>query len=144
MGAAILVGVDCSECGDRAVAFAVEQARKSGAKLYVTHVIEWSPYSFSTVQENAVRHKRREEEIQRAHDEIVDPVVARLKSEDLDVHGLVHHGHVADTLNSLAKSNGVGNIIVGRQGTSKLKAHVFGSVGSRLVQIADCAVTVVP
>jgi len=144
MGAAIMVGVDCSECGDRAVKFAAELARTSNSRLYVAHVIEWSPYSFSTVQENAERHKRREEEIHRAHQEIVDPVVTRLNSEGLDVEGLVHHGHVADTLNSLAKSAGVMNIVVGRQGASKLKAHVFGSVGSRLVQSADCAVTVVP
>lgn len=144
MAGALLVGVDCSECGDRAIRFAAELARTSAAHLYVAHVIEWSPYSFSTVQENAERHKRREEEIQRAHSEIIDPVVAGLKMEGLDVEGLVHHGHVADTLNALAKSNGVINIIVGRQGTSKLKAHVFGSVGSRLVQSADCAVTVVP
>ncbi len=144
MGAAIMVGVDCSECGDRAVEFAAGLARTSGSRLFVAHVIEWSPYSFSTVQENAERHKRREEEIHRAHKEIVDPVVARLKSEGLDVEGLVHHGHVADTLNALAKSNDVMNIVVGRQGDSKLKAHVFGSVGSRLVQSADCAVTVVP
>lgn len=144
MGAAIMVGVDCSECGDRAVEFAAGLARKSNARLYVAHVIEWSPYSFSTVQENAERHKRREEEIHRAHKEIIGPVVAKLKSEGLDVEGLVHHGHVADTLNALANSNGVTNIVVGRQGASKLKAHVFGSVGSRLVQSADCAVTVVP
>ena len=94
--------------------------------------------------ENAERHQRREEEIQRAHSEIVDPIVDRLKAEGLDAEGLVRHGHVADTLNSLAKSKGVVNIILGRQGTSKLKAHVFGSVGSRLVQSAECAVTVVP
>jgi len=144
MGAAIMVGIDCSECGDRAVEFAAGLARTTSARLYVAHVIEWSPYSFSTVQENAERHKRREEEIHRAHKEIIDPVVARLKSEGLDVEGLVHHGHVADTLNALAKTNGVTNIVVGRQGASKLKAHVFGSVGSRLVQSADCAVTVVP
>jgi nucleotide-binding universal stress UspA family protein len=67
-----------------------------------------------------------------------------LKAEGLNAEGLVRHGHVADTLNSLAGENGVTNIILGRQGTSKLKAHVFGSVGSRLVQVANCAVTVVP
>jgi len=126
------------------VGFAAGLARTTNARLYVAHVIEWSPYSFSTVQENAERHKRREEEIHRAHNDIVDPIVARLKSEGLDVEGLVHHGHVADTLNALANSNGVANLVVGRQGMSKLKAHVFGSVGSRLVQSAECAVTVVP
>ena len=144
MSSALMVGVDCSECGQRAVEYAAAQARTSNARLYVAHVIEWSPYSFSTVQENAERHKRREEEIQRAHSEIVDPIVERLKTAGLDVEGLVHHGHVADTLNELAKSRGVNNIILGRQGSATFKAHVFGSVGSRLVQSAECAVTVVP
>ena len=144
MNSALMVGVDCSECGERAVKYAAEQALKSDSRLYVTHVIEWSPYSFSTVQENAERHKRREEEIKRAHSEIVGPIVDRLKSEGVDAEGLVHHGNVPDTLNRLAKSKNVNNIILGRQGTSMLKAHVFGSVGSRLVQSADCAVTVVP
>lgn len=144
MAVVLMVAVDCSECGERAIEYAVEHARESGARLYVTHIIEWSRFSFSTVEENAERHKRREEELQRAHSEIVDPIVDRLKAEGLDVEGLVRHGHVADTLNALAKSKGVSNIILGRQGASKLKSHVFGSVGSRLVQSADCAVTVVP
>jgi len=144
MSSVLMVGVDGSDCGERAVEFAARRAKNSGARLFITYIIEWSPFTFSTAMENAERHQRREEEIQRAHSEIVDPIVDRLKAEGLDVEGLVRHGHVADTLNSLAKSKGVVNIILGRQGTSKLKSHVFGSVGSRLVQSAECAVTVVP
>ncbi len=34
--------------------------------------------------------------------------------------------------------------LVGRQGSSRLRAHLFGSVASTLVQIADRPVTVVP
>jgi nucleotide-binding universal stress UspA family protein len=144
MSTVLMVAVDCSECGSRAVEYAVERAKITGARLYVAHVIEWSQFSFSTVEENMERHKRREEELERARTEIVGPIVARLRAEGIDTEGLVRHGHVADTLIDLAEANGVSNIIVGRQGTSKLKAHVFGSVGSRLVQSADCAVTVVP
>jgi nucleotide-binding universal stress UspA family protein len=144
MSSVLMVGVDCSECGERAIEYAAGQARKSKAKLLIAHVIEWSPFTFSTVEENAERHKRREEEIQRAHSEIIDPIIERLKSEGLDVSGLVRHGHVADTLNRLAKENDVTNIILGRNGKSKLKKQVFGSVGSHLVQAAECAVTVVP
>ena len=144
MSSGLMVGVDGRKCGDRAVEFATRRAKNSGARLYITYIIEWSQFTFSTAMENAERHQRREEEIQRAHSEIVDPIVDRLRAEGLDAEGLVRHGHVADTLNSLAKSKGVVNIIVGRQGASKLKAHVFGSVGSRLVQSAECAVTVVP
>jgi nucleotide-binding universal stress UspA family protein len=144
MSSVLMVAVDSSECGNRAIEYAAEHARKSNARLYVAHVIEWSQFTFSTALENAERHQRREEELERAHSQVIDPVVDRLKSEGLDVEGLVRHGHVADTLNVLAKEKGVTNIILGRQGTSKLKDHVFGSVGSRLVQSADCAVTVVP
>ena len=144
MSSVLMVAVDCSECAERAIDYAVKQAKESGAKIYIAHVIEWSQFTFSTAMENAERHKRREEELERAHSEIINPIVNRLEAEGLDVEGLVRHGHVADTLNALAKSKSVSNIILGRQGTSKLKAHVFGSVGSRLVQSADCAVTVVP
>ena len=144
MSLVFMVGVDGSKCGGRAVEYAAEQARNSKARLYIAYVIEWSRFSFSTVEENMQRHKRREEELKRAHSEIIDPIVDRLKSEGLDVEGLVRHGNVADTLHTLAVENGVTNIILGRQGTSKLKAHVFGSVGSNLVQSAECAVTVVP
>lgn len=144
MSLKLMVAVDCSECAERAIEYAVKQAKESGAHLYIAHIIEWSQFSFSTALENAERHKRREEELERAHSEIIGPIVERLKAEGLDVEGLVRHGHVADTLNALAKSKGVSNIILGRQGASRLKSHVFGSVGSRLVQSADCAVTVVP
>jgi nucleotide-binding universal stress UspA family protein len=144
MSSVLMVGVDCSACGDRAIEYAERHAKRASAHLYVAHVIEWSPFTFSTVEENAERHKRREEEIQRAHIEVIDPVVSRLKGAGIEVTGLVRHGHVAETLNTLAGEHDVTNIIIGRQGTSMLKAHVFGSVGSRLVQVADCAVTVVP
>lgn len=144
MSVVLMVGIDCSECGDRAVGYAIQQARLTNARLIIAHIIEWSQFSFSTVEENAQRHKRREEELQRANREIIDPIVARLQAEGLEVQGLVRHGHVANTLHKLAQENGVTNIILGRNGKSMFKKHVFGSVGAHLVQSADCAVTVVP
>jgi len=144
MSSVLMVGVDCSACSNRAIEYAERHAKRANAHLYVTHVIEWSQFTFSTVEENAERHKHRDEEIQRAHTEVIDPIVSRLKDAGIEVTGLVRHGHVAETLNALAGEHEVTNIIIGRQGTSMLKAHVFGSVGSRLVQVADCAVTVVP
>ena len=119
MSSDLMVAVDCSECGERAIEYAIAQAKASGVRLYVAHVIEWSRYSFSTPMENEERHKRREEELQRAYSEIIDPIVARLKEKGLDAKGLVRHGHVADTLNSLAKSNGVTNIVLGPPGHFK-------------------------
>ena len=144
MSSVLMVGIDCSECGKRAIEYAIDLAKRSDAKLLVAHIIEWSPGACSTVEENFERHKRREEELKRAHSEVIDPVVNRLKAEGLNAEGLIRHGNVADTLHELAMENDVTNIILGRQGTSKLKAHVFGSVGSHLVQMAEIPVTVVP
>ena len=144
MSLVFLVGVDCSNCGGRALKYAADRASVKGAKLIVAHVIEWSPFSFSTPQENEERHKRREEEIQRAQTEIVEPIVSSLRQEGIDAEGIVRHGHAAETLAALAKENDVTNIVVGRQGSSKLRAHLFGSVASTLVQVSDRPVTVVP
>lgn len=140
----LLVGMDCSTCGERALDYATAWARSAGASIVVVHVIEWSPYSFNTPMENEQRHKRREAELERAHAEIVDPVVKRLKEQGIEAEGLIRHGHPADTLNQLAAETGATNIVVGRTGTSRLKSHLFGSVPSTLVQVAEVPVTVVP
>jgi nucleotide-binding universal stress UspA family protein len=94
--------------------------------------------------ENEVRHKRREAELAKAHAEIVDPVVSELRAQGIDAQGLIRHGHPAETLNQLASEVGATNVIVGRKGASSIKTHLFGSVPSMLVQIAEQAVTVVP
>lgn len=144
MSTVLMVGVDGSDCSKRAVEHVLGHARPANAKVFVAHVIEWSRYSFSTAAENEQRSKRREEEIERANKDIVDPVVRYLREQGVDAVGLVRHGHVSDTLRALAREHKVSSITVGRQGSAGLKSYVFGSVGARLVQVAECPVTVVP
>lgn len=68
----LLVGLDGHSSGDRALAYGEEMAKLIGAcELLVVFVIEWSPYSFQTPEENAQRHKRREEEISTAKERVV-------------------------------------------------------------------------
>ena len=140
----LLVGTDCSECSHRAVDYAAEWARIANVHLYVVHVIQWSPFTFNTHQENEERHKRREDELERAHSQIIDPIVADLRSKGVDAEGVVRHGHPAETLSVLANELEATNIIIGRKGESLFKAKLFGSVASTLVQISDHPVTVIP
>lgn len=144
MGQTLLVGIDSSACCQRSVEYAAELASAAKARLIVLHVIEWSPYSFSTAAENEVRHKRREDELARAQTSLIDPVVEQLRAKGLEVEGMVRHGHPANTLNEVAVEKSASNIVIGRKGSSTLKAQLFGSVPSTLVQIADIPVTVVP
>ena len=144
MNKVLLVGVDCSGCSDRALDYAAKRAEQSKLQLIVAHVIEWSPFSFNTPQENEIRHKRREDELERAHNEIVDPVVSDLRKQGLYARGVIRHGHPAETLNELAQEFGATNIIIGKTGSSRIKTQLFGSVANTLVQISELPVTVVP
>ena len=139
-----LLAVDGSPGSAKALDFATERAKRGSAKVIVAYVIEWSPYSFNTPEENAERHKRREEELDRATQSVVEPDVAKLKKSGLDVESEVRHGHPAETLIELAEKHDVSQIFIGRRGGSGLKTLLFGSVAANLVQTSPVPVTVVP
>ena len=140
----LLVGTDGSECSIRSVEYASKWAKVANSHLYVAHVIHWSPYSFSTPAENEERHKRKEQELERAQSHIIDPIVTDLRGKGVDAEGVIRHGHPAETLSELANELDATNIIIGRKGQSLIRAKLFGSIASTLVQISDHPVTVVP
>lgn len=144
MSNTILVGYDDSEGGQRAVDSAADLARAKGLQLVVAYVIEWSPYTFHTVQELEQRHKRREEELTIAREKVLQPVLDRLTAESTDVVGEIRHGHPAETLVTIAQEKHASHIFIGRRGVSKVQSMLFGSVSGSLVQIAHVPVTVVP
>ncbi len=139
-----MVGIDGSESSRRAVEYAVSQAKSSNARLVLTYVIEWSPYTFNTPEENEERHKRREEELETAHERVLDPMMKSLESEGIKAAGFVRHGQVANVLLKIGKEQNAGQIIVGRTGESTISSLLFGSVTAKLIQLADVPVIIVP
>ena len=140
----IVVGLDGSEAGARALAFAQAQAKQIGdCSITVCFVIEWSPFTFQTKEENEQRHMRREQELQRAHDVVLDPAVAEAKASGVEVEGIVRHGDVADILEGVDKKRGAIQIVVGRVGERGLK-RLFGGVTGRLGAGSSVPVTIIP
>ena len=139
-----LVAVDGSPGSQNAIDFATVRAKKGGAKVIIAYVIEWSPYSFNTPEENEMRHKRREEEIEKATSTIVEPVAEALRSKGIEVDTVVRHGNPARTVAELAVSYEAAQIFIGRTGEAGLKTMIFGSVVANLVQTSTVPVTVVP
>jgi nucleotide-binding universal stress UspA family protein len=144
MSEPILVGIDGTEENRRAVAYAMQEAKRSNARLILAYVIKWSPYTFNTPEENEERHKRREEELKIVHERVMDPMLASLASEGLEITGIVRHGQVADSLIYIAKKHGVTQIVVGRIGEKSVKTLIFGSVVAKLIQLSHIPVTIVP
>lgn len=139
-----LVAVDGSAGSLRATEYAAERAKASQAKLVLAYVIEWSPYSFHTPEELAERHKRREEEIERAQSTVLGPALKSVKDKGVDAETIVQHGHPSETLIQLAADQDATQIFIGRKGESRITALLFGSVAGSLVQTSPVPVTVVP
>ena len=144
MSETILVGIDGTKESRRAVDYAIKEAKPSNAKLILAYIIEWSPYTFQTAEENERRHKRKEEDIQFVQERVLDPLLESLASEGLEITGVVRHGQVADSLIYIAKKHGATEIVVGRIGEKSLKTLIFGSVVAKLIQLSHIPVTIVP
>lgn len=140
-----IVGLDGSDAGARALAFAKDRAKAAGdCKIVICYVIEWSPFTFQTAEENAQRHKRRENEIAMAHERVLDPALTSAKAEGFDIEGIVRHGDAADIIDALAREHDAKQIMIGRVGTKGLKARIFGGVAGRLATTATVPVTIIP
>lgn len=144
MADTFIAAYDGSEAAGRAVDFAVKRAKATKARLLVVHVLEWSPYSFLTQEELAERHKRRNQELDRAAKAVLDPLKAKLKDSGVEIETSIKYGHVAETLCEMAKAEGAAQIFIGRTGSSSLMDRLFGSVAGSLAQIAPVPCTIVP
>lgn len=139
-----VVACDGSPASERAVAYAIDHARRDGASVVIAHVLEWSPYQFLTPEELEERHKRRGEELARAKSALIDPLLASIKADDIEIDSVIKYGHVAETLCAIATDSGATEIVVGRTGHSSLTSRVFGSVTVTLAQIAPVPCIIVP
>lgn len=144
MSRKILVGYDGSDASRRALDFAVERAKVLGDAVIIAHVLEWSPYSFLTPSEVEERHTRRKEELQRAENALLAPVVKEVEGRGVPVSTVLKYGHIAETLCAIAKSEDVALIMIGRMGASGFASRIFGSVAGTLAQVAPVPVTIVP
>lgn len=141
----LVVGLDGSPAGERALRFAKERAKSlEDCIIVICYVVEWSPWSFQTPEENEQRHRLRSEELKLAHERILDPAVRATQGEGLSVEGHVAHGDAAEVINRIARENGATQIVIGRVGARGMIERVFGGVSGRLIASAEIPVTIVP
>jgi nucleotide-binding universal stress UspA family protein len=141
----IVVGLDGSEASGRAADAALDAARHHHLRLVLVCVVPWSPYSFTTNEDNERRSIDKQQEIASAHERVLDPVTARLsEAGDVALEGIVRHGHPAETLVAIAREHDAAWITVGRTGESRVRTLLFGSTPSNLIQLSPVPVLVVP
>ncbi|SFE09867.1 universal stress protein [Blastococcus tunisiensis] len=145
VSSSIVVGLDGSEASVRAADAGAEAARRHDLRLVLACVVPWSPYAITTNEDNERRSVDKAREVAAAQERVLDPVVARLSADgDIDVEGVVRHGHPAETLVALAREHDAAWITVGRVGQSRVRTLLFGSTPGSLIQLSSVPVLVVP
>ncbi len=140
----ILLPTDFSECARKAVPYAADLARLTGARVVCLHVVEpvvpavgWTPIAeplpVADVGEQLEDSASREL-----------PRFARCEEfEGLEVEDLITRGEAAAEIVRAARERGVDLIVISSHGRTGLGRILFGSTAESVVRHAPCPVLVV-
>lgn len=141
----ILVAIDDSETSRSALVEALNIARTSQAKLYITHVADETlmgmhgrTFSTSMNIEHAIKA------IADAGQALLDDALK--SAEGINAETLLleaRNRRVSETLADKAKELGIDLIVIGRHGRRGLATLILGSVAEQLAKIAEASVLLV-
>jgi nucleotide-binding universal stress UspA family protein len=126
----IVVGIDGSDDGQRALAWAVDEARKRGAVLEVIHA--WEMTASDTMAPDPAGAARL----------VLTTSLAEVDTEGIEVQPRLVEGRPVPSLVRAAAEADL--LVVGSRGRSGVAAVILGSVSSACVHYAACPVVVVP
>ena len=137
----IAVGTDGSETAGKAVDFALDMAKRYGAKVVVAS-------SYKPVSEGRVRREQAEapEDIQWSINPMEDVEAAlraveeKARAKGLKTTSEAREGDPADVLCDIAEEHGADLLIVGNKG---MQRRMLGSVPNSVSHKAPCSVVIV-
>ncbi len=131
-GKQILVPLSLAQLGESKLPVAVDQARAFGAQILLLHVI---PRSRRDQPEVGAAEARA-----RAY---LEMIAVRLRSEGIEAHLLIRHGHVARTILEEIRARRAGLVVLGTDVRSGLRKALLGSTANEVVAKAPCPVMLV-
>ena len=134
----ILVGVDGSECAERALQWAVREARLRDAALDIVHVAGDNLLA----TRGALSPVADWDQSVTATGRAVDRFAQLPRDEGLSVQGRVEHGRPEHVLVRLSK--GADLLVLGSSGHTPLLGMLLGSVAQHCTRHAHCPVVLVP
>ena len=137
----ILLATDGSPSARKATTTAVELARATGAGLLVVTAWRVPVYSFGYVPVDWTPELIEAERIH-GHD-VVEAALRAADEAGVTATGLLRQGDPADEICAAAEAHAADVVVLGAHGWGPLKRLVFGSVSTRVLHEAPCAVLVV-
>ncbi|MEV6305321.1 universal stress protein [Actinoplanes sp. NPDC051861] len=138
-GYLIVVGVDGSEGGRRALEWAASEAAGRGGAVQAVMAWSWDGLDYGPVAADTPQEEER-----RATALLNDEIRAliRDRGSHLPVTGRVLEGSPAEVL--ARASSGAGMLVLGSHGHSRVRHTVLGSVSEACIRDAACPVVVIP
>lgn len=133
----IVVGVDSSTCSDRAVDWAVEEAKRSGRRLLLVHVWHWTSAAVESPMSLVEHHGPHA-----AGRNVLANVAKRVKAQDVPVTTMMAEGSAAHALGDIARDGAM--LVVGHHGHSAVHRTLIGSVSRGCLERCSVPVVVVP
>ena len=138
----ILFPTDFSEGSAQALQYAVDMAKRYGAKLHVVHVI----YDITKATGWYVPHVSTDkmyQEIQEGAKKELDRFAVKELAEVKDVERTVITGVPHEEVINFAKKHKIDLIIMGTHGRKGIDRILFGSTAAQIVRFAPCPVLTV-
>jgi nucleotide-binding universal stress UspA family protein len=135
----LLVGVDGSESGNRALRWSMDEAAAHGATLIAVFVVE-RPAFYGVDVELSMRLSH-DDPLKAAEAKLTDLVAETKGDRTVDVEAIVKQGDPRRVLRE--HSADVDLLVVGARGHGEVFGVLLGSVGQYLVTHAHCPVVVV-
>ena len=152
----ILVPLDGSEPGERALRTAESLARIHNASIYLIHVVPWQPELegakrgfLAAISAQAAEHQQREarhllEDRTASGKEYLERLAAHLRGTGLTVGTAVEEGAADEKIIGYAKQHGIDLITMCTQGYGGIKRRLLGSVTDRVIRFCETPVLVLP
>jgi nucleotide-binding universal stress UspA family protein len=137
----ILVPTDFSERADSALDYAIDLARKLGAKITVMHAYLVTP--LDVLEGALVTTEGAAERIEAAHGAALDATIEKRKDRGVELGRLLEEGEPRDSILAAAEEVGADLIVIGTHGRRGISRAVLGSVTEWVVRHATCPVLTV-
>jgi universal stress protein A len=134
---------DFSANADKAVAAAIDLARRYAATLYVVHVLPPVVNPVLTEAEWIPPEEAPRETVLTKIRERMQDRYGQTPAEDVRPEFVVLDGHVSTELLSFLEERGIDLVVMGSYGLSGMGLVVFCSVTKRVAQKAGCSVLIV-
>ncbi len=156
MFANILVPLDGSDLGERALRTAESLAQIHDALIHLIHVVPWQPELegaksgfVAAISAQAAEHQQREarhllEDRKVSGKEYLEKIAAHLRGTGLKVETTIEEGAVDDKIIEYAENHHIDLVAMSTHGYGGIKRRLLGSVTDRVIRSSHTPVLVLP